>query len=350
MYSVLLLDHLLRFAAAGVAALAIIVLLRARRRERTHALVAGFLACLVAYLVLSAPGAQGLPGALRLPLLALATVAPGMLWLAARGLFIDDSRLSAAVLSPLLGLAALGLSAFLGKETQPGTAALASYSHKAVAIVLYANALWCAWSGYGADLIEARRRFRLWFVGGAALIGLAIAVAEGILRGHAVPPQLEMLKSAAILIPTLLLAAWAFELKTGWFSGVRPAAPPDMPAGERQLLAALAQAMDGEHAYREPGLTIAALARRLKAPETLLRRVINGRLGYRNFNTFLNERRLEEARAALCDPARARVPVLTIALESGFASIGPFNRAFRQTFSCSPTEFRRAAESPKAQI
>ena len=34
--------------------------------------------------------------------------------------------------------------------------------------------------------------------------------------------------------------------------------------------------------------------------------------------------------------------VLTIALEAGYGSIGPFNRAFKERFGLTPTEYRRA--------
>jgi AraC-like DNA-binding protein len=33
--------------------------------------------------------------------------------------------------------------------------------------------------------------------------------------------------------------------------------------------------------------------------------------------------------------------VLTIALEVGYGSIGPFNRAFKERFGVTPTEYRR---------
>jgi len=37
------------------------------------------------------------------------------------------------------------------------------------------------------------------------------------------------------------------------------------------------------------------------------------------------------------------VPVLTIAMDAGFQSIGPFNRAFKAATDSTPTEFRRLA-------
>jgi len=72
-----------------------------------------------------------------------------------------------------------------------------------------------------------------------------------------------------------------------------------------------------------------------------LRRLINQRLGHRNFNAFVNGFRLAEALAALADPGRRDLPVLTIALTAGFQSIGPFNRAFKMATGLTPTEFRR---------
>ena len=50
---------------------------------------------------------------------------------------------------------------------------------------------------------------------------------------------------------------------------------------------------------------------------------------------------LSEAMAALSDPGQSGVPVLTIALDTGFGSIGPFNRAFKAHTGMTPTEYRR---------
>ena len=68
---------------------------------------------------------------------------------------------------------------------------------------------------------------------------------------------------------------------------------------------------------------------------------VGAQLGYRNFNVFLNNHRIEEAKAALSDPTQAEVPVITIAMDAGFQSLGPFNRAFKATTGVTPTEYRR---------
>lgn len=128
-----------------------------------------------------------------------------------------------------------------------------------------------------------------------------------------------------------------------------PAASPeptpevDHPAEDR-LADALHRLMTAERAYRDEDLGIAQLAARLAVPEYRLRRLINQRLGHRNFNAYINGFRLQEALAALAalaDPAKRERPVLSIALEAGFQSIGPFNRAFKAATGLTPTEFRR---------
>ena len=112
----------------------------------------------------------------------------------------------------------------------------------------------------------------------------------------------------------------------------------------RAGVVAPAGATDGrQRAYRREGLTIGALSAELGVPEYRLRQLINEGLGHRNFNAFLNRYRIEEAKAALADPEQKEVPVLTIAMDAGFQSIGPFNRAFKAATDLTPTEFRHLA-------
>jgi len=117
--------------------------------------------------------------------------------------------------------------------------------------------------------------------------------------------------------------------------------PVGADAADQKLIDALMRLMADERIYRQENISIGVLAGRLKIPEYRLRRLINQKLGYRNFNVFLNNHRIEEAKAALADPAQAEVPVITIAMDSGFQSLGPFNRAFKAVTGVTPTEYRR---------
>jgi len=130
-----------------------------------------------------------------------------------------------------------------------------------------------------------------------------------------------------------------------WLDLTNPA--PDIQALSRAegiVLDRLNARLALERMYAREGLTIAGLAELLGTQEHVLRRVINRGLGFRNFNDFLHTHRLQEAQRRLRDPAERRVPVLTIALEVGYGSIGPFNRAFKQRFATTPTAYRRTEE------
>jgi AraC-like DNA-binding protein len=114
--------------------------------------------------------------------------------------------------------------------------------------------------------------------------------------------------------------------------------PADDPLAEKLLAF-----MKSEMAHRDETLSIAKLASQLGEQEYRLRRAINGHLGHRNFASFLNGYRLDEVKAALADPSQKEVPIITIALDAGFGSLGPFNRAFREAEGMTPSEFRARA-------
>jgi AraC-like DNA-binding protein len=134
-----------------------------------------------------------------------------------------------------------------------------------------------------------------------------------------------------------------------------PTAPALEPLqAETRLGDRLLATVKGEQLYKREGLTIGALAQKLGLPEYRVRRIINQQLGYRNFNAFVNELRTDEACRILADPANERLPIFNLAVDLGYGSIGPFNRAFRAKTAQTPTEYRqthlksasRSTESP----
>ena len=97
--------------------------------------------------------------------------------------------------------------------------------------------------------------------------------------------------------------------------------------------------MSKDQVWKEEGLTIASLALRVGIPENHLRRLINDCLGYRNFPSYVNAHRIAAAKSRLADPGESRVSISTIAYDIGFASLGPFNRAFKEESGVSPSEW-----------
>jgi AraC-like DNA-binding protein len=207
------------------------------------------------------------------------------------------------------------------------------------------------------DLVETRRWLRGFIVVAGVGYTLALVVARVLVHGRfsslgATIDEFFLLVIVAVIAARLL--------RVGGFEGLVPepdppptpapeplrdretAAPPAEPdLAEERLIDALRRAMQVERAYRTEDLTVAVLAARLAVPEYRLRRVINQRLGFRNFNVYVNSFRLEEAREALADAGKRDLPILTIALDAGFQSIGPFNRAFKLATGLTPGEFRR---------
>jgi AraC-like DNA-binding protein len=109
---------------------------------------------------------------------------------------------------------------------------------------------------------------------------------------------------------------------------------------ERAVLARLQNAMTKQEVWKKEGLSIGMLANDLGVPEYRLRRLINERLDYKNFADYINSHRIQAAKTVLKDPAKATQSISQIAYDLGFASLGPFNRAFKADTNLSPSEWR----------
>lgn len=196
------------------------------------------------------------------------------------------------------------------------------------------------------DLVEARCKFRFWFMGMAAISGLFFT-ATFLIYGTILPVYLQIFQSSILFLLSITFAYWALQVRQSIWALPQNAAlkrPETLSPSEMVLLAKLEASMK-EHIWREEGLTIGKLADNLQAPEHRLRKVINQGLGYRNFAAFVNEHRIGAACEVLADPVKADIPVITIAYEVGYASLGPFNRAFKDIVGESPTEYRKRSFS-----
>lgn len=111
---------------------------------------------------------------------------------------------------------------------------------------------------------------------------------------------------------------------------------------QSRLFEEIEQVMRCEKLYLQPGLKILDVATRLDIPEYLISKAIRSNPHVGNFNQYINNLRLEHAKTLLCQRDCTHWSILVVAIESGFASVGPFNRAFKAEFSCTPSEFRRA--------
>jgi AraC-like DNA-binding protein len=309
---------------------------------------AAFLACVAAYLVVSDPFLRDAVAVLAVPLTLLAIVVPHSLWLFARAVF--EAPWPRGWVVGGFALLAIGVWAtFIGEDKYvTGVINAASAALHVASLVIVGHALLVAGKGRPDDLIESRRLFRMFFVGIVAIQVGVVLVIELVL-GETASDWLSLLNVVVIAVLTPGLAIPLLQLDPEFVaresaagSDSSPGETADLSPTETVLKRALLAAMQ-EGAYLQHGLTIRALSQQLGHPEHQLRKLINGRLGFRNFSAFLNSYRIPEAKKILADPERVRTPVLTIALDLGYGSLGPFNRAFKADTAQTPTEYRQAA-------
>jgi AraC-like DNA-binding protein len=269
----------------------------------------------------------------------------GIFWLFAKAWFNDETHIRGRDLA-LVAIAALNSLVMLVSFQNGGIVNQISGTLFRVGMLLFAAAaLWEVWRGREGDLIESRRRLRPRLVAAVALYVVVIALTQIAVYNMGMPGRLLGIVNGSIVAISLAFCAAMFGMRQAdLFGPVAAARPgPARPAMDGPLADKLRNHMDAYKAWRDEGLTIAKLAAQLGEQEYRLRRTINGQLGHRNFSAFLNGYRLAEVKAALSDPAQRDVPIITIALDAGFGSLGPFNRAFREAEGMTPSEFRICA-------
>jgi AraC-like DNA-binding protein len=348
----LLIDVFARGMGVGAVVVMGLSTLGSRLPAMTRAVIAATAVSMAAWLVTES---HVLWPALGQSLLALVPAYPvgGLFWLLVLTVF-DDRQLRPSLLAPAALLIVSGF-AMTFSEGQFRDALWGLRNAAGGLLAVHAGLV--LGRGWRGDLIEGRRQLR-----GPIL---ALAVAFTILEVglalvnyvHPLGPLLELEAGAplgGVIVAAIMVAAAAtfLQARTTLIGAARrPDLRPDgrSEAADRIVIEKLAGVMAAE-AWRREGLTIGDLATELDVPEHRLRRLINQRLGYRNFADFLNGHRIEAAKRRLGDPAEARTSIAAVAFDLGFGSLGPFNRAFRAATGATPTAWRRqalAAASPE---
>ena len=362
-------DLLLRAASFALAmSTALLICTRnvaPRARTAAAPLLAFAIGGIGAFAVASAPMAMRWFGPVALAFDAWCIATPAALWILAQTMFREDFRpgplhwtaagaLTAVTLAADLGRFRLGL---LGGEPAIAQALLLAGRGASLALVLAAG--YTALGGWRVDLVESRRLARGIFVAIVVAIFATLTASDFIFGpAGATAAWLALGHSVLVAVTFALLQAVA---RGSVDELVSEAAPPTGLAvlsaeqaiatvarvpitRSRAITAALANRvvaeMEAQALWGREGLGIGELAAALNTQEYLLRRAINQHLGYRNFNDFLHEYRLREAARRLASPADDALPVLTIAFDCGYGSIGPFNRAFKARFGVTPTQYR----------
>lgn len=329
--------------------LRIVVLARNARSDRVSRYSALLLAGIAAYVVESAPGFGALNLGWRVPIHVVSCGTPAAFWITTGAIFIDEFRARWYHALAWLALAVLGVAEVLGHSTS-----ISATVHTALAVFFVLLGIWHALAGRATDLLEGRRRLRILVAVATALYTLLVVASDWLWPGGLSAAPLTLANAIGLVTLIFLFAVLGSLPPTeeplvpaAARAGSRQSVGSDLPTApslagpDAAQLRALRRLLDHDKIYREPNLSIVSLSQKLDIPEHRLRHLINRQLGHRNFSAFVNGYRLAEAGAALSDRAQAAVPILTIALDAGFGSIGPFNRAFKTHTGLTPTEYRR---------
>jgi len=290
---------------------------------------------------------------LRYPAVVLALLVPPVFWLFCDALFneqIHQRRFPVATGIAITLFVVVSMGSFLMFQDDSAEFAgevLFGISY-GLRLAFLALAIFVLIRSWGDDLVDSRRSLRGLLLTISAGYLLVVLVVELTLGNRAAPPVLETVHSGSMAIALLIVAVWFLianpeGLFAAYCADTRATAEPSKELSHSELawLEQLDQFMNANHGYRRHELSIGLLATELKIPEHMLRRLINRHLGFRNFRQYLNKLRLQEAATRLTDPAQANLPILSIALDTGFGSITSFNRAFREVYALTPSEYRK---------
>jgi AraC-like DNA-binding protein len=334
------LELILRGVAIGALVATAAGLWRAGKGHSARLAGVLFSLSVIAYALQSSAHSREAIGALEPVVHFMALGGSGLFWLFIVALF-DDREISPLTLSPFVALTLLGLIGWLGpRPLLPSVWIM----HNLIEVGFAIHALVVIVRSWRGDLVEARRRLRGPFLGAVTLF---VVVLAGFEIGESFGIEAdwyELLGATALALFCGAGAVVFLQAQPALFgaAGPQPAAGPGLDAGDQRMLSRLEEVMSAGEAWRREGLTIGSLAEEVGVPEHRLRRLINDHLGHRNFVAFVNSYRIGAAKERLSNPATARTPVSAIAFELGFASLGPFNRAFKEATGQTPSEWRKA--------
>lgn len=193
--------------------------------------------------------------------------------------------------------------------------------------------------GRNDDLSAARRKSRLYFVSLILLVTVVATLSDLLLNSQTIVP-ISSIKIMSIWPVILAGIFWMirFDQEAVCFDS-KPSLENKLSIKDKLLSVRLHEEMIENEAYKDAKLSIPVLANRVGVTQHRLRSLINTSLGFQNFSQYVNGFRLTASKTAFADPHKKHLPILTIALDCGFRSISPFNRAFKIQEGVTPSEY-----------
>jgi AraC-like DNA-binding protein len=159
-----------------------------------------------------------------------------------------------------------------------------------------------------------------------------------------------------IIIVTQVLIYWRFHKSVNRSNDIVQVSLQDISASHKSVIEnkqavdseadlALAkqitQVLEQQNLHLQANLKVADLARQMRVSEYRISRVFRLHFKARNFNQFINDMRIKHAKKLLENSENTQWPILVVGLESGFASVGPFTRAFKSSCDMTPNQYRQ---------
>lgn len=199
-------------------------------------------------------------------------------------------------------------------------------------------AVWASGNHLEDELVENRlimRRITVFWGAGTivAVMGLIL-----LFRGPVLSEIGDWIASILAICICINIHIWLTKSNLPIVESTNRSIPNDPEL--KQIANKIQDFMLKENYFCTEGLTISQLSSKMLEKEYKVRRAINGILGYRNFNVFLNQYRVEAAKKRLVDDPN--LPVIRLSMDLGYRSLAVFNKAFKETTGRTPTDFRRA--------
>jgi len=341
----LLIEAFLKFSSCGILIALALLIIRDGRHIRALQFALPLIASLICLFLSTGHTDITITGTMAIPLRLFDMLSFIFVWWFGLALFDDEFKLGWLESAGAMLYISAHLPSrlhYLGFDNwwSPSLGILVS----AIVLSMMAHLSYVALSGHREDLVESRRKMRKYFAVAIVLMIVASILVERLAGKLDINPLVSIY---IVYLFTLPLSLWAI-IWLGKLVPERLAFPTKTTAPsinsidprDEQSHQRLVSIMEDELAYAEHGLTIGKLSQRVGIPPHQLRSLINQSMGYRNYTAFLNHYRIKAVKDSLSDTQKSRTPVLTLAIEAGFSSLAPFNRAFKDSEGITPTDYR----------
>ena len=201
-----------------------------------------------------------------------------------------------------------------------------------------------ATEGVRAIADKQEQCFRLFFAAGYGLLLLASLTAS--IPAFAAT-QSEIKTTLAVLAPFAAAGALHYRLRHPLpnINQLKQRKKIHAPECNLMIASKVKEQLEHHQIFLDAETKVTGLAEKIGVLVYKVTQCIKGELQFRNFIHMVNTYRIAQARNLLTDPAHAICSILTVAMDSGFNSLGPLSRAFKELVGKTPSEYQSEAKA-----